>query len=446
MEQQAIHEYPLVILGGGLAGLAASMRSKAPVFEASEHIGGVAHSDSVGEFVFDRGIHVLNTKSEKFLSFLRGLGIDMAPVNRIAYIYSHKIYTAYPFQVNTAGLPLGLRARCTWDFTRRESNPEPANYEQWMHRNLGRGFADTFLIPYSEKFWGVSPNEMTFEWTGTKVPVPSTLQVIRGALWSRQTAIGSNALFHYPQNGAGYGTIAEAMRGRGGEIHVGHRAISVDPVRRRITFDNGVTAAYRVLLSTIPLPALIGMISGAPSEVRDAAGRLRANRILVVNLGIARPGLSDKHWIHFPEKDISFFRISFPHNFSPRCAPAGSSSISVEVSVPPAAALDRDGITARVIADLKRVGVLRANDPIVATHTHEIPEAYCIYDMQRRGAVTTIKSWLDTQDIVPGGRFGLWTYFWSDEAINSGTNTALKALRKLGMETEELEDAGEEIV
>jgi len=56
-----------------------------------------------------------------------------------------------------------------------------------MYRTIGRGFARTFLIPYSKKFWRTCPSELTFEWTGGRVPVPSTWQVLRGALYSRQS-------------------------------------------------------------------------------------------------------------------------------------------------------------------------------------------------------------------------------------------------------------------
>ena len=49
------------------------------------------------------------------------------------------------------------------------------------HRALGRGFAEIFLIPYSEKFWTVHPREMSFEWTLGRVPQPRLSQVLRGA-------------------------------------------------------------------------------------------------------------------------------------------------------------------------------------------------------------------------------------------------------------------------
>ena len=106
----------------------------------------------------------------------------------------------------------------------------------------------------------------------------------------------------------------------------------------------------------------------------------------MVNLGIDRPNLSPRHWIHFPEKEISFFRMSYPHNFSPRVAPRGTSSISAEVAYSASATIDKSTIVERVVEDLRRVEALGRQDRIVSTATYDIPYAYCIYDLQRAEA------------------------------------------------------------
>lgn len=426
-----IPKHNIMILGGGLSGLAASMECQAPIYEAADRAGGVGASDTVDGFTFDRGIHVLNTKEKKFLGFLEGLGLDMGIRTRVAHIYSHGCYTAYPFQVNTAGLPIKLRMRCLWGYLRRGKNPAPENYADWMRKTIGDGFADTFLIPYSEKFWGVHPREMTYEWTGTKVPKANTMQVLRGALWNQRTAVGSNASFHYPENGPGYGAIGKAIEQRAGEIHIDHCAVNIDTDARVVTFDNGLKAAYEVLISTIPLPALTRITSSAPERVRQAAAKLRTNSILVVNLGIAREDLSDKHWIHFPEPDICFFRLSFPKNLDASTVPPGQAAVSVEVAYSEKRPINRDTIVERVIEDLKRTGILRDDDQVVTRHTHDIPYGYCIYDKARKPSIRTIRDWLDTVNIVPAGRYGLWSYFWSDEAIVSGQKSAVRARKQL---------------
>jgi protoporphyrinogen oxidase len=424
----------VVILGGGLAGLAASVMTGAPVYEAADAIGGVASSDSVKAFTFDRGIHVLQTKNQRVLDLLAEVGMTFATRERIAHIYAHGQYSEYPFQVNSAGLPVALRARCVWEFLRRNGNPEPRNYQDWIYRSVGKGFADTFLIPYSEKFWCVSPKEMTFEWTGNnRVPQPRLSQVLRGAIYNKRTSIG-NAIFRYPEPGPGYGAVARALAKRCGAIRLGHHATRLDAGMRRIVFNDNSAVNYQVLINTIPLPELVSIAFEAPEAVRAAVARLRTNSILVVNLGINRPNLSEKHWVHFPEKHLSFFRISFLTNFANDMAPPGTSSISCEVSYRNAQPLDSQATTRRVIDDLIRIGILRREDEILATSTYDIRYAYCIYDMERKAALRTVKAWLASVDIVPAGRYGLWTYFWSDEAIMSGLKAGERSLRWLAGE------------
>src|SRR5262249_24591837 len=162
-----------------------------------------------------------------------------------------------PFQVNSAGLPLALRARCVWGFLRRNDHPEPRNYKDWIYRSVGKGFADTFLIPYSEKFWCVSPKDMTFEWTGNRVPQPNLSQVLGGGVRNRRISIGTNAVFRYPQPGPGYGTLARALAKRCGPIRLGHCAARLDAGMRRILFSDNTAINYQVLINTIPLPELV---------------------------------------------------------------------------------------------------------------------------------------------------------------------------------------------
>ena len=416
----------IVVLGAGLAGLTVARATGAPLYEAEAQIGGVAASDRVDGFIFDRGIHILQTRNVQVLDLLRDAGVVFTARSRNAYIYSHGKYTAYPFQVNTAGLPLGLRWRCVAGFLRRQYQPEPTNYEEWIYRSVGKGFAETFLIPYSEKFWTVHPREMTYSWTDNRVPQARLGQVLRGALISRQTRLGTNVEFSYPVNRPGFGAIADALAPKQSPLHLGHRATLIDAERRVVRFNDTVDVPYRTLVSTIPLPELVRICPQAPEPVRNAASRLRTNRILVVNLGIDQPAISDKHWVHFPEPDVSFFRLSYPHNFAENVAPPGMSSISAEVAYAGPAAPDEAKLTERVIEDLYRVGALNPRHRITARMVRDIPYGYCLYDHDREQSLETIMEWLPKAGIVACGRYGLWTYFWSDETIQSGLVAAGK--------------------
>lgn len=420
---------PVVILGGGLAGLSASVASGAPVYEGEGIVGGAAASDRTDGFVFDRGIHVLQTDNARILTLLGKAGVRLNRRSRRAFIYSHGVYTPYPFQVNTVGLPLPLRMRCLRDYLLRDRTTTPRNYEEWIYSSVGRGFADTFLIPYSDKFWTVHPREMTYEWTGNRVPQPSTLQVLRGAIWNRQTRIGSNAEFLYPQSEPGFGAIGDALGRMAGRVHQGHRATRLEVRGHRLRFSNGHSVAYERLVSTIPLPELVSICDEVPEEIRAAVAKLRTNSIMVVNIGIGRPGRTDWHWAHYPENSESFFRISFPHNFADNVTPPGMSSVSAEVAYSPERPIDRDGIVDRVLNDLARVGVLKRDDPIVLRATRDVPYAYCIHDFARKAAVRAVRDWLFSNGINATGRYGHWNYFWSHEAMMSGLQAGEKALR-----------------
>jgi GT2 family glycosyltransferase len=161
-----------------------------------------------------------------------------------------------------------------------------------------------------------------------------------------------------------------------------------------------------------------------PEEVHAAADKLRFNSIAIVNLGIDRPRLTDKHWIHFPEQDISFFRISFPSNFCEGLNPEGTTSIQAEVSYDRTSVPERDELVSRVLRDLVRVGVLDSADRVSFSDVIYRKYGYVVYDHFRKSAVNTIHSFLNGLSIYPCGRYGMWEYLWSDQAVLSGKKVA----------------------
>lgn len=251
-------------------------------------------------------------------------------------------------------------------------------------------------------------------------------------MYSRRTSVGTNAVFEYPEVGRGFGAIPEGLSRPISRVYLGHRASRIDVERRRIEFNDGeIEVGYERLISTLPLPVLIELIPQAPRSVRQAASRLRHNSIVVVNLGVARDDLSNWHWSHYPESDISFFRISFPKNLDPALVPEGMSSISAEVSYSDWQPIDKSTIVDRVIADLRKVGILRHDDRIVLRDVIDIRFGYVIYDAFRKPAVVCIRDWLESVGIHTTGRYGLWAYLWSHEAILAGRQTGQRLAREL---------------
>lgn len=420
----------MIILGAGLSGLSAGYHGGGEIYEMAPVIGGHSKSKNVDGFIFDEGIHVLQTRNDSILNLYRqDLGLDFHEHERSAWVYANRGFSRYPFQVNTARLPLATRARCVLGYlgSARTSTPEALTdlrtYEDWLYATFGAGFAEKFFLPYSEKFWTVHPREMTHRWAGIRVPRPKTWDVIKGAFQDQKTGLGTHVHFRYPK-GQGFGEMARVFEPFIEKLHLGKRLTSVDTRARRLTFNHVETVPYDRVISTIPLPELVRITTDVPESVTRATAALRYNSILVVNLGIDRPNLTDRHWVHFPQKDLSFFRISFPMNFGDNLGPRGTSSVQAEVAYASGAPIDPADTVERVIEDLTRIGVIRRTDRIVVRDTIDIHYAYVIYDHQREAALDTIHEFYKAQDIYPCGRYGSWAYFWSDEAILSGKQAA----------------------
>ena len=170
------------------------------------------------------------------------------------------------------------------------------------------------------------------------------------------------------------------------------------------------------------------ILPDVPVDVKDAADRLKTNSMFVVNIGVNRENITDKNWIYFLEKKYSFIRVSFPSNQSDHVSPPGTSSILVEIAYGHGNPLPvgKENIADHVIDELINLKIIKKTDQIVFLDTVDIKYGYIIFDKERKPAVKKIHEYLKKIGIIPCGRYGIWAYLWSDEAILSGKKAAEK--------------------
>jgi UDP-galactopyranose mutase len=428
MKEKIKSDVKPIILGGGLAGLSACYHSGGIIYEKCSTPGGHARSHIKNGFIFDEGIHVLHTSNEYVIDLLEKIGANLEIRERDAWIVSNGAMTRYPFQANTYGLPVDIIKDCLLgfienDFTDRD---DIKNYEDWIYFIFGKGIAEHFMIPYSKKFWGVEPKKLTTEWVNIRHPRPSMSEVITGALQDQKKRFGINGNYRYPTQ-KGFGKISEALANCCKDrINLNMTVTGIDVNKKEIEFNKETLISYETVLSSLPLPVLIDLIPDAPSDVREAAKKLKSNSIYVVNLGINRPDISNKNWIYYMEKEYSFIRVSFPFNQADSMVPEGTSSISAEITYGNDNPLpvEEDKIVDLVIEDLIKAGIITKDDEIIFTDTIDIKLAYILFDFDRKESVDKIHTYLKSKDIIPFGRYGLWAYLWSDEAILSGKKAA----------------------
>ena len=427
-----------VILGAGLAGLSAAyhLGEDYEIFEKQDRVGGLCRSETLDGFTFDYAIHILYSNDADATGLIKDVLLkdNFQSQPRSSWVYSHGVHTFYPFQANTYGLPVNVVEECILGLIRamyeKDEHRQPANFEEWVYATFGEGIAKYFMIPFNLKCWAIDLKKMSSEWIKDRVLQPKLEEVIHGALTAQRKGFGPNAEFWYPKEGG----IEALPRGflphlDESRIHLKTEIVAIDGRQKQVQIVGGEKVPYDHLISTLPLPCLVDLMSEVPNNLAQARGRLENNTIWAVNLCIDRPRISAKHWIYYPEMEYLFHRISFPMNFHPSMAPEGKSSITVEVGASKHKYVNRETLVEDVIRDLKKTDYVEDDSEIIAHNVLELTPAYIIYHIEHRQDVDLIHEYLRSIDIYPCGRFGDWEYLNMDHSIMSGKRV-VEELRK----------------
>ncbi len=418
----------ILIIGAGLAGLSTAYHlGDRPyrVLEKEKEAGGLCRSYQMDGFTFDMTGHLLHFRQAEIRALVERLLAGCLEQHiRRSFIYSHRTYTEYPFQVNTYGLPPEVVRECLLGFiatltTPPTSNPEERSFKAWILENLGEGMARHFMVPFNEKLWQVPLDDLTSDWVSWLVPKPELKDVVNGALGIKDKAFGYNPSFLYPSRG-GISALPAAFLPGLREIVYDTELVEVDTGRRRATFQDGRVEDYETLVSTIPVPELVRRCTDLPQTIRDAAAGLRCVSVYNVNLGVARERVSDHHWIYFPEPEYPFYRAGFPMNFSPALGPPGCSSLYVEISHQPTETVPPAELIRRIRVGLEKAGIFRPDDEIVVADVRDIKYAYVLFDRHRARALPAILEELARRGIYSIGRYGRWEHTSMEDAIAQG--------------------------
>ena len=428
----------ILIVGAGLAGLSTAYHlSEMPyrLYEREMEVGGLCRSYRKDGFTFDYTGHLLHFRQPQIKALVeRLLAGKLQQHIRKSFIYSHRTYTEYPFQVNTHGLPPEVVRDCLMGFIATLTTPSAAvpsndrSFKQWILDNLGEGMARHFMVPFNEKLWQVSLDELTSDWVSWLVPKPELKDVISGALGIKDRAFGYNPSFQYPATD-GIHVLPESFLPGITGLHQGWELMEVETKRRRVVFKHQMsgdsrTEYYESLVSTIPVPELMRRCSDMPAHLKEGADGLRWVSVYNLNMAVAREQVSDKHWLYFPEMEYPFYRIGFPMNFSPALGRSGCSSMYVEMSHRPSEQHSQEELLSRARRGMERAGILRSEDEIVVADVKDLRYAYVYFDRHRARVLPTMLAELERRGIYSIGRYGAWEHTSMEDAIGQGKQLA----------------------
>ena len=418
----------IIVLGAGIAGLSAAYHiglagREAVVYEKNARWGGLCDSFNVDGFRFDYGIHLSFTQDAYVSDLFRKSSKSYSHFPRIGNLYKD-VWIKHPAQNNLYPLDVSEKVSVIKDFVEND-NPLDGirDYEMWLRAQYGNYFAEHFPMTYTRKYWTVDAHEIEPSWVGEKMYRPNLEEVLLGAMTPDTPNTYYADEMRYPVQG-GYRSFLSLMAS-GCEIESNSKAVRIDLRKKKVLFENGQTAHYETLISSIPLPELIGLIEDAPPFVAEASGVLTATSVALISLGLKGANIPPYLWFYIYDEDFLPARCSSPGFKSPDNVPHGCSSLQFEVhfSRYKALGLTGDDLVDHVVTRAAKLNVLDRN-AVIASDYRCVRYANVLFEHSRMNALRTVESYLDESGIIRCGRFGKWDYLWSDQSLISGKQAA----------------------
>ena len=279
---------------------------------------------------------------------------------------------------------------------------------------FGRRLYETFFRGYTEKVWGVKCSEIRADWGAQRIKGLSlkraVVHAVRDLLSSdfrkqqhrRETSLITR--FWYPKLGPGqmWETVAEQVRGAGGEIRHGVRVVGVQVREGRVCHVRVRDEASGqcedlpcdYFFSTMPVRELVAMVEPAPpASVRDVAAGLCYRDFLTVGILLDRLHVLEKgrppqtsvrdNWIYVQDAGVRVGRIQIFNNWSPYLAADHEHTtwIGLEYFVGQGDDLWQmpdDELVRLAVGELERIGFARAAD-VRDSCVLRVPDAYPAY-------------------------------------------------------------------
>ena len=418
----------VTILGGGLAGLSAGYYARKShlsfsIYEAKNYVGGNSTTIRHGDFLFDSGPHLLQTKDFDVTSELKEL--LHGEFNQLALpvqTYVDGKLLDFPFSALNLLENMGLRflAKAMFEIAveKLRTGQKPQSFEEFAVHSYGRSMADRLLLNYSEKLWGKPCSKLSRRIAGQQLrglSLKTFLVEVFGGREARIEHIGGTMC--YPLKG--FGTIVEKLADACGRknLHTNSRVTSILHADRRIRaieLNEQEKVNADQVLSTLPLNLLVQMLNPeAPEEILAIAQSLQFRSLVLVVLFLRRSSISASSSIHFPDPQLPFTRIHEPKNRSKYMAPSDQTSMVAEIPCQENDRvwdLDDQELIGLVQSSLLRLQWIRSEE-VIDGLVVRLNNAYPILDIDYEQKIQRIRAYLNTfSNLKVTGRTGSFAY------------------------------------
>lgn len=331
---------PVVVVGGGLAGLSAASYLNAhgvPVrlFEASSKLAGLSRSEIGPDgFTYDFGAHFITNR----LAAATGVSADCSDMVR----YDESVLldgASYSYPFGLMRKPSFLASAIVARIANLGRSSKPDSAFEWYSANYGRALTEHVAAPLSEAWSGVPARELAAS-VGSKITSITRTMFLTAAkaVTGRTVAIGYSSTFPenphvwhvYPHGGIGSvcEKIADGIRDCiATESPV--EAILVEGGRVTGVRVKGQTVAASAVVSTAPVHILAKLVQG--TDKLEYLKSFEYRPMVFVNIKLSGPSGLPGVVTWTPEKDLPFFRLSDIGAGLPFLVPSGKSLVTCDI-------------------------------------------------------------------------------------------------------------------
>lgn len=447
----------VVILGGGIAGLAAAWRLskkdfEVEVIEISNRPGGLAGGVEWNGNIYEFGPHVFHTTDQEILNDIKkAMGEDLIRFTRSVKIKFMGEYFNFPLSITDIlrKLPLKTVIQCLLsliyhNIKSKFSSPKQENSETVLLANYGKGLYEIFFESYIVKVWGYPAKEFSPEFAKQRIPKMNMLEVVeklfKNLKPNKNNEIKIKGYVEKVEGEIfttkhGFSLIAEKIgkeiKDSGGSILLNHKAIGINYADQKVNSVKAIsdnvekTIKCDHLISTIPLKYLTKLsVPALDQTIINAANNLKSRATLFVGIVVDKPRALPASFMYF--REITFNRIMDLSYFGFDINPPTATILIAEVNCDVSEVIwsDEERAIEKVLNDLENENIISRNE-IIDSHVFKAPNAYPIYLLGYEKNLETIFNWIDgISNLQSIGRQGAFSYVNSHVAMKMAYNAA----------------------
>lgn len=413
------------ILGGGPAGLAAAYYlhragQRVELYEAGDECGGNAKTYEKNGFLYDSGAHRFHDKISDITQDIKNLlGDDLQLVSAPSQIYYNGRFLQFPLKPGNLLKGLGFTdfSKASFGVVKHKlfKTKPTGNFRDMVISTYGKNLSEKFLIPYSEKLWGLPSDQLSPDISGGRLKGLNLGAFFLDAIFKKQSK-HLDGTFYYPKHGIGQ-ISDHIVKQLGDQVHLNSKVTQIvlnkDGITELEINGNKVVSVDRVL-SSLPLNLMIKLIHPVVSnDLLTCTEKLSYQNVLLVALVIDKPRVTNNATIYFPDRKFEFTRVVEPKNRSAMMSPSDKTMLVVEIPYPERRELTEcmgKEIVDRVIEQLSSTGLISQKD-VLSSEMRNLSKAYPVLSTDYQQPVLEMLSYLnEIKNLHTLGRNGLFAY------------------------------------